>query len=718
MSPSSPFLRSLKSVKEELDQDNHEKSERLKSVFNDLSEKEDPFEVLNLISDQGVKEVYKVLDKRSNREVVLATLSDSKNKEKYQFSLVNDALVSSHLEHPNIPPIYEIGIKENKPFFTMKYLKGQSLEDIINQGHRKPFQNNEKYWINTLLHVCDALAFAHSKGILHLDIKADNIHINSYNEVLLFDWGCALNYSIEKADPSFSKVRSLLESSRKMGTIRGTPEYMSPEQASGNSESFSPATDIFMVGALMYHMISGKGLYNQQEMDQRIDAAEEGNFSPLKNLPKRLELILNHTLNISPEKRYSNIQDLSNDLQAYLDDEPLSLEVPTVWLRSRLYLKRHHRFTISSLFIFLIISIISTFSAIKLNESEKRTRKVKEELEVSYHKQENLLNRLSSITSLSDPNFMDIIFDDDGLYKIETLLDFQPENPSFWFDKGRVYLGKFLFKEAHFAFQKSLEFSENKIEHSFRAKRARELLSYITPIKDHHANLKGESDTLLKLILQIDDMKARCLMFKTIYQTYLPNDKEKILFFKKALTELNDNLQKVTLSFNNNEIEIDLSENQTLRETSPLYYFPVTKLNLENSSVKKLYSLYNPNLQSLNLASTQVSNLSFLPKFSLRHLNLSHNSITYFQLTRLSNLENISLIETIFLDYPITLFLSHLPNLKHIALGKQIGALLKQIKSSSLRSLKSVSISKDTKKISDIKDTLKHTSIKLILRDK
>ena len=146
-------------------------------------------------------------------------------------------------------PVYDIGLDvENRPYFTMKMLAGENLGAILNKLHKDDSAYVQKFPLSVLLDIflktCNAIAYAHAQGILHLDIKPENIQINDYGEVILIDWGLAWNLNEENIWDD--------------GLIKGTPGYMAPEQIRSETDVFSPLTDIYALGALLYSILTLK----------------------------------------------------------------------------------------------------------------------------------------------------------------------------------------------------------------------------------------------------------------------------------------------------------------------------------------------------------------------------------------------------------------------------------------------------------------------------
>jgi serine/threonine protein kinase len=193
------------------------------------------------------------------RDVAVKTLRDNDTPAARQ-SILNEALITGHLEHPGIIPVHMVGRRESgEPLIVMKKVEGVTWSQVIAapgsvpwSGDRKPKVDLE-WHVDVLIQVCRALEFAHSRGIIHRDIKPDNIMIGRYGEVYLLDWGIALG--IPPRMPPFVQNRE------EVHEIVGTPAYMAPEMVAEHGRNLDEMTDVFLAGATLHHILAGRGPY-------------------------------------------------------------------------------------------------------------------------------------------------------------------------------------------------------------------------------------------------------------------------------------------------------------------------------------------------------------------------------------------------------------------------------------------------------------------------
>ncbi|MFT5130568.1 MAG: serine/threonine protein kinase [Rhodothermales bacterium] len=249
-------------------------------------------------------------------------------------SFLREARVAAELEHPNIIPVHDIGYREDQGiFFTMKLVRGERLIDILHNLELEDPAYKEKYDFYTLLtifrKVCDAVAFAHSHNILHRDIKPHNIMVGDYGEVLLMDWGLAKRIGFDShCDAALSFARRFMpgaSTSTENGIIKGSPAYMSPEQASGEPDVVDARSDIFLLGATLYHIFTFFPPYLGDDIYEIIEKAREADyFDPqemdtgMLDIPEELCQIIKEAMAADPNDRYQSVNDLIAELDILL----------------------------------------------------------------------------------------------------------------------------------------------------------------------------------------------------------------------------------------------------------------------------------------------------------------------------------------------------------------------------------------------------------------
>ena len=215
---------------------------------------------------------------------------------------VVEAEITGRLEHPGIVPVYGLGTYDDgRPFYAMRFIRGDNLKSAIEQFHRAEAKaaalaNGPLALLKLsrrFLDVCNAIDYAHSRGVLHRDLKPGNIMLGKFGETLVVDWGLAKSVGRPEAVPASATLddRTLVPQSgsdlrgTELGARLGTPAYMSPEQAAGRIDALGPASDVYSLGATLYCLLTGRAPFNDPDLAELLRKVERGDFPP----PRKLE---------------------------------------------------------------------------------------------------------------------------------------------------------------------------------------------------------------------------------------------------------------------------------------------------------------------------------------------------------------------------------------------------------------------------------------------
>ena len=374
--------------------------ESLKSSSKHYSDEE-------FIAQGGEKKIFKVKDTQADRFIALARPLDSAEPQQIE-SFLREARISSFLQHPNILSVYEMSLdQEGEPFFTMELMKGESLLSILNKIKDNDAQSIEKYplpkRIDIFQKICSALSYAHSKNILHLDIKPANIQVGEHGEVLLCDWGLAkIMKNFEKQNSQaidLAKISPdplLLNEHTLVGQIKGTPGFMSPEQIN-HQEELSPASDIYALGSLLYSLLTHKNAFDGSHQDILTRTLEAPPLAPSvkcsHKVPRALEAICLKAMSLKPTDRYAQLADLEKDLELYQQGYPVKAQKARLSLYLSSWFKRHKKTVgLSSFFLLLISAIIFlSFKEIQEERNEAISEKVRAEENLRLFRQEQAI---------------------------------------------------------------------------------------------------------------------------------------------------------------------------------------------------------------------------------------------------------------------------------------------------------------------------------------
>lgn len=241
-------------------------------VLGDAFEQANRFEDLGPIGIGGMGEVRRVRDPILDRVVAMKVLrAKHLASQAHASRFVAEARTTAQLEHPGIVPVHELGrLPDGRVFFTMKEVRGRTLSAVLRDVHvssgADAWRNTADGWnlrrlIDALYRVAEAVAYAHSRGVIHRDIKPANVMVGTFGEVMVMDWGLAKLVGADSLDePTFGGLSGSAASTVD-GAVSGTPAYMAPEQARGESESLGPEADVYALGATLYEVLTGRPPY-------------------------------------------------------------------------------------------------------------------------------------------------------------------------------------------------------------------------------------------------------------------------------------------------------------------------------------------------------------------------------------------------------------------------------------------------------------------------
>lgn len=297
----------------------------------------DHYNIIKRIEKGGMGEVYLALDTICERKIALKRIRpDIKKIKGIKDRFLEEAKITGQLSHPSIIPVYSIKNKGNSIYYTMPFVEGDTLKQILRRTRQLEKEGKEADPIGgsiptlarIFLQVCEAVAYAHSKGVLHRDLKPENIIIGKYGEVLILDWGLAKAFenNRRKKIPSREKENSLHSSSSNctaFGKAMGTISYMAPERAFNNPASIS--SDIYALGVILFQILTLHFPFHRKSLREFRKIAESEKLvnpielAPYRDIPKMLSRIAEKCLMYNPKKRYQNADFLIRDLKNYIE---------------------------------------------------------------------------------------------------------------------------------------------------------------------------------------------------------------------------------------------------------------------------------------------------------------------------------------------------------------------------------------------------------------
>ncbi len=288
-----------------------------------------------LVGSGGMGEVHKVRDVALGRSVAKKVIHrDLRLDRRTQRSFIREARITAQLDHPHVVPVHDIGVDPGgRLFFTMKLVAGRTLADLVAALPPGPIARDTLLnLLEIVVKICDALAFAHSRGVLHCDLKPGNVMVGEFGEVYLTDWGVARvmrdvgasGHGAATNGPPRVDDRLEPSQSELASTIAGTPSQMSPEQALGAWNDVDPRSDVFLVGATLYQIATRRPPYQGDTVMATLVMAASGKWPPIESfdvaatVPRELRRIIERAMRPDPEGRYATVEALRSDLVRFI----------------------------------------------------------------------------------------------------------------------------------------------------------------------------------------------------------------------------------------------------------------------------------------------------------------------------------------------------------------------------------------------------------------
>ena len=261
----------------------------------------------------GMGRVVEAVDQQFNRSVAVKQIILDEPAPSVVRRFATEAIVTGYLEHPGIPPVYERGVDDaGRPFYAMRRVPGRPLTRLLADAQTR---EQRLALLPIIVRVAQTVGFAHAHGVIHRDLKPDNILVGDHGETFVLDWGLAR----VRGAPTEDTGTLPSEGGTVFGAVVGTPAYMAPEQAAGDLDRIDERTDVFALGAILHHVLSGEAPYRAPTVDALIAAAREGKPPPLdrRRLPRELVAICERATARDRTARYRDANELAAALEAF-----------------------------------------------------------------------------------------------------------------------------------------------------------------------------------------------------------------------------------------------------------------------------------------------------------------------------------------------------------------------------------------------------------------
>lgn len=315
----------------------------------------DRYELKEPIGSGGMSVIYRARDKRLNRDVAIKIIKEDFSENPLSNDMLSqEANIIAKLEHPGIVPIHDRGqFDDGTQFYVMRRIGGSDLSVFLSENLGLSDR------LRVFERICETVAFAHENLVTHRDLKPQNIMLGTFGEVFVLDWGIAqtVESPCEQKDAAeFTAREEELDQSglvatqtwrTRQGVIAGTPAYMAPEAARGESDRIGSASDVFALGAILFLMLTDEMLIDQVTFNDFRAGKDATLKSPRdlnRSIPRVLSAICQKSTSMKPDDRYGDANELRQDIRRYLNGEETSAYQTPWWEKANRFARKYQAF--------------------------------------------------------------------------------------------------------------------------------------------------------------------------------------------------------------------------------------------------------------------------------------------------------------------------------------------------------------------------------------
>ncbi len=336
----------------------------------------------------GMGVVYRAFDRDLRRRVAMKVLSGALGRDRDLVErFAEEAQATAQLQHPGIVPVHDIGVDDrDRLYFTMKLVRGRTLARIVEQALAGDAPTVAEFTLFRRLQifadVARTIAYAHARGVVHRDLKPQNVMVGAFGEVLVLDWGLAKVLGTAGgerpragAEPASGIATAGARAETQAGALVGTPAYMAPEQAQGELRRVGPLADVYALGATLYHVLAGRPPFDgasSAEVVARVLTVDSPRPRAIdRTVPREVEAICLRAMAKAPGDRYPSAQTLADDVQAFLEGRPVAACPDGLLGRAAKWARRHRTFTTTAA-VALIVGLAGAVAALVVIDGQRR----------------------------------------------------------------------------------------------------------------------------------------------------------------------------------------------------------------------------------------------------------------------------------------------------------------------------------------------------------
>ena len=330
----------------------------------------------------GVGRVWLARDAALGRNVALKELRpELVNNPGLWSRFLQEARITGQLEHPGIVPVYELTSRahDHQPYYTMRFVEGRTLSETVDSYHKKRAKGEAepvdlRALLSAILGVCNAVGYAHSRHVVHRDLKGGNVVLGDFGEVMVLDWGLA---KVIGSDELASVDAPAGDCETHVGQILGTPAYMAPEQAAGQLDRIGPRTDVYGLGAILYEILTGRAPFSGKTIEEILAKVRKGGpLPPLRSGgagTAALEAICLRAMATRAEDRYSSARELADEVDRWLADEPVCAYREPLPKRLARWVRRHKPIVAGAVSLLATATIALAAGLVVVRAEQQRT---------------------------------------------------------------------------------------------------------------------------------------------------------------------------------------------------------------------------------------------------------------------------------------------------------------------------------------------------------